>query len=252
MLDSRPLAVLPHEGTYPILYGPTGIPVGSGYLRGYLARPDQVGRFPVVVLIGGLEGITSHEKDLARALARRGFVVLAPNLYRDSAGHPLDSYHALTDRQAIHDIEETYEYLQSEDVDWAIPGAAGIIGLDVGGRFAVAVAAYRPWVRSLVVAETPLTGDEERTHQVADLLGHLRVPVLGLYGAGDELIASESVDEAQNRNPAGQWLLYEGAGHGFLDPDAPNYVSFAAADAMVRIIGVLQATLPAPVLEAVG
>ena len=32
------VAVLPHEGTYSIMYGPFGVPVGAGYRPGYLAR----------------------------------------------------------------------------------------------------------------------------------------------------------------------------------------------------------------------
>ncbi len=131
-------------------------------------------------------------------------------------------------------------------------GNVGILGTDVGGRFALMKAATTDWVRSVVVFSTPLTGDEEREFQVADYLDHLRMPVLGLYGADDELIDPESVDEAQRRNDHGQWLLYEGAGHGFLDIKAPDFDQAGADDAFARIVAFCQATLEPAVVEDLG
>jgi dienelactone hydrolase len=118
--------------------------------------------------------------------------------------------------------------------------------LDVGGRFAIAAAATRPWVKSLAVAYTPLTGDEDRGFQVASYLDNLPVPVLGLYGADDELIDAGTIDEAQRRNEHGLWLLYEGAGHGFLDVDADLYDADSAEEAFQRLIEFFKANLPQP------
>ena len=140
----------------------------------------------------------------------------------------------------------------STDVDWNISTTLGLIGTDVGGRFALAKAATRDWVRSVVVAYTPLTGDEDRTFQVADYLGHLPIPVMGLYGTADELIDTASVDEAQRRNDHGQWLLYDGAGHGFLDVTSEGFDPAASDDAFARILAFFLATLGQPEIEELG
>src|SRR5690606_32798470 len=100
----------------------------------------------------------------------------------------------------------------------------------------------------LALCYTPLTGDEEREIHVADLLDSIPVPVLGLYGAEDELIDVQTVDEAQRRNHTGQWLLYEGAGHGFLNINGENYHADSAADASQRLVQFFTQTLP-PVIE---
>ena len=76
--------------------------------------------------------------------------------------------------------------------------------------------------------------------------------MLGLYGAEDELIDTGTVDEAQRRNASGQWLLYEGAGHGFLDIEGENYHADAAADAAQRLIQFFAATLPPATVEELG
>lgn len=249
------MAVLPHEGTYSVIYGSLPVSVGAGYRRGYLARPDQAGRFPVVVLVPSLDGLGTQEKRLAFRLARHGIAVLAVDLYPSPPAHreeALIAYDALPDGEAMRTLDETYDYLRSEDIDWAHTGRLGLLGLDVGGRFAVIAAAHRRWAGAAAVVSTPLTGDEERTYQVASLVRHVAAPILGLYGAADALIDAESVDEAQNRNPSGQWLLYEGAGHGFLDEAGDDFDEAAAEDAVARLTEYFVTHLPRPSEEILG
>ena len=245
------MAVLSHEGTYPILYNKWPIPVGAAHRNGYIARPDESGRFPVVLVIPGLSGLGSFEKDTCRRLARSGFATVTLDLYRRH-DDPLAAYNDLTDLRAMTDLDELHDFLTSEDVEWNLGSDVGILGTDVGGRFGLICAATRPWVKSVVAAYAPLTGDEEREHQVASYLDHLPIPVLGLYAAEDELIDAASVDEAQRRNDHGQWLLYEGAGHGFLDVNADEFDQAAADDAFARIVAFFAATLPAAEVEDLG
>lgn len=238
------MAVLPHEGTFSIMYGSFRVPVGSGYRPGYLARPDEAGKFPTVVALPGIGGLKSYEKELCRRLARRGFACLAVDLYPGDDG--LTAYASQSDRAILSDIDEAHEFMESDDVFWAIPDRCAVLGIDVGGRFALIAGATRPWARAVVVVSTPLTGDENREFQVADMLNHLAVPVLAMYGTADPLIAPETIDAAQDRNQSGQWLLYDGAGHDFFDDGSPDYDAGAAADAEGRITQFLQAALPKP------
>jgi carboxymethylenebutenolidase len=233
------------------MYGNLNVPVGSGYRRGYLARPDEAGKFPTVLLLPGASGLSSSEKDFSRRLARRGLACLAVDLYPGD-DEVLLAYQARSDREILTDLDEAYEFLQSEDVLWAIQGAVGVVGFDIGGRFALILAARRQWVRGCVVVSTPLTGDEQRDQQVAEMLNHLGIPVLGLFGAADTLIVAETVDEAQRRNEDGQWLLYENAGHAFYDDSSPDFDPAAAADAFSRISSFLAACLPAAEIEDLG
>lgn len=245
------MAVLSHEGTYPVLYGSMPIPIGSAHRTGYLARPDEAGMFPVVLVVPGLRGLGSFEKDVCRRLAREGMAAVTVDLY-GSGADPLVAYQSLTDARAGSDLDEVHEFIISVDVPWNISHEVGIIGTDVGGRFAMIKAATRDWVRSLAIAYTPVTGDEEREFQVADYLEHLPVPVLALYGMEDSLIDSASVDEAQRRNTHGQWLLYENAGHGFLDVDHDGFDQAAADDGFARIVAFFKATLEPAVVEDLG
>lgn len=241
------MAVLPHEGTYSVMYGPLPVSVGAGYRRGYLARPDRAGKFPTVILLPDLDGLGPHEKHVARRLARRGVAVLVVDPYVDAPTNrdeALAAYNALTDGEALRTIDEIYDYLRSDDIDWAQTGRLGLLGLDVGGRFSLIGAAHRSWVGAAAVVSTPLAGDEDRQFQVGEILRHIAVPVLGLYGMDDELVDPESVDEAQTRNVTGQWLLYEGAGHAFLDEVGAEYHEASSEDALARLVDFFTTHLP--------
>lgn len=233
------------------MYGTWPIPVGAAHRDGYIARPDQAGKVPVVFVIPDLDGMRSFEKDICRRLAREGFAALSIDLY-GARGEPLDLYNSLTDDRALYILDEMYQFLISNDVGWNVEDRVGIMATDVGGRFGLIKAATRDWVRSLAVCYAPLTGDEEREHQVAGYLDHLPIPVLGLYGADDEWIDSSTVDEAQRRNDHGQWLLYEGVGHGFLDIDDDNFDQSAADDAFARVIAFFRGSLAQPEIEDLG
>ncbi|MGH9897082.1 MAG: dienelactone hydrolase family protein, partial [bacterium] len=234
-----------------IMYGSQTIPVGAGYRPGYFSRPDEAGKFPVVVLVPGLAGLGSAEKSICRKLARNGLAVVAVEIFAggDAA---LEAYHLTSDREVLLTLQETLEYLQSDDIFWALPAKVGLLGFDVGGRPAIVAASRQAWTGSIAVVSTPLTGDEEREHQVADYLGSLGVAVLGLYGESDPLIANETVDEAQSRNDHGVWLLYEGAGHSFWDDESDDYDPSAALDLEARLIEFFRATLPAAIIEDLG
>ena len=134
------MAVLSHEGTYPIMYGAWPIPVGTLHRDGYIARPDEAGKFPVVLVVPDLGGLGSFVKDTCRRLARSGIAALGLDLYK-STENPENAYNDLSDAQAASDLDELHEFIESEDVSWNVSNQVGMFGIDVGGRFALMKAA---------------------------------------------------------------------------------------------------------------
>ncbi len=247
------MAVLPHEGTYPVMYGTYSTPAASSYRSDYLARPDAVGRFPVVLIIRDAGPVSSHIKSVARFLARRGIAVLALNLASDRHGRfhngtgPSD-----TDIDVLAQLDETRRFLADDDLHWALTEPVGVLGIESGGRLALLAAALRRWVGPAAVLYAPLDGDDHRRYPVAGQLERLGGPVLGIYAADDDAIPAASVDAAQGSNPHGQWLLYEGVGRGFVNENHPNYNEGAAQDALARLAAFFTAGLPGPEVEETG
>lgn len=252
------MSVLAHEsGSYPVLYRSFGLPAGSDYFTGYLARPDKQGQFPVVVALHGLSGISSAIKDVCWHLARRGYAAAAIDWHRGRTPASIEEavavYEEVTDRRVAGDISDAIDFTQAEDVEWSSKGPIGLIGIGVGGRFALSYAADAPAeIGSVVACYAPLRGDDSRDSSVASALERLAVPTLGLYGAADELVPVSDVDYAQTINTTGQWIVYEGVGHGFLDATEPGYDGGASHDALERAAALFLATLPAPQLAVTG
>ena len=247
------MATLPHEGTFNILYSGIGIPAGSDLGSGYLARPDMVGQFPVILVLPDIYGVTSFEKDMCRRLARRGMAAIALDLYRGNAPPPSGSmdeavlaYQQLSDSRVITDIGDAHAFVMDQGLDWAEKSTVGILGADIGGRFGLLYAAGRSDIGAVCVVQAPLAGDEHRAFVVSEALPRISVPVLGLYGATDELIPASGVDVAQGLNPNGMWVLYDETGHGFLDDGAVGYHPGAANDAYFRISKFFLEHLPPP------
>lgn len=245
------MAVLQHEGTIEILYRDFAMPSGAGFTTGYLSRPDRIGDYPLVVLLPPLRGITPFVKDLARRLARNGYAVLVPDLTRGAHPGPeapfddlIATYNGIRDRRVLADIDDAVAFALADPAGWARPGKIGLVGIDVGGRFAITYAAHRRRsVGVLCVAYAPLAGDEHRALPVVEALEMLAMPVLGLYGEEDHLVPAAGVDEAQRLNPHGRWILYEGVGHDYLDDDTDSYHHAATGDTLARLLRLLAATL---------
>ncbi|MCY3580323.1 MAG: dienelactone hydrolase family protein [bacterium] len=245
------MAVLQHEGTLEILYRDFAMPSGAGFTNGYMARPDRIGDYPLVVLLPPLDGIVPFVKDMARRLARHGYAVLVPDLTRGRHPGPeasfddlASAYNEISDRRARADIEDAVSFALADPAGWARPGRIGMVGIDVGGRFALVYAAYRQQtVGALCVIYAPLTGDGHRQLPAAEALEMLPMPVLGLYGADDELVSVAEVDQAQGLNPHGRWIVYEGVGHHYLDDDSDSYHHAAVGDTMSRLLKLLNATI---------
>jgi dienelactone hydrolase len=235
------------------MYGTYSTPAASAYRSDYLARPDAVGCFPVVLIIRDAGAISSHIKSVARFLARRGVAVLAMNMApAETGGNHNGIGPSDTDIDVLAQLDETYRFLAAEDVEWSLTEPVGILGIESGGRLAVMAAVLRRWVGPVGVVYSPLVGDEDRRYPVGRQLGRLSGPVLGIYAAEDERIPAASVDSAQTTNPHGQWLLYENVSHGFMNENHSNYNEAAAKDALARLAGFFSASLPAPQIEETG
>lgn len=207
------MSVQTHEGVYPILYGAYDLPVGSRHSPGYLARPDQAGRFPPV-LVAPEAGIHPFHKDLCRRLARHGHAAIAVDP-------------ASTGVRTVAFLHEAHEFVASSDITWAAHERAGIVGLGTGGHAGLVYGADHPNVRAVVLVSTPLLGPEELTNA----LPRLSVPVLGLYAVAD---ANRSGLDGGRISQA-SFVVYRDVGGSFLDAGSVDYDAAAAGDAYGRM-----------------
>ena len=235
------------------------IQTSDGVADAYIARPDDDGRHPGVLLLIDAYGLRPQIERMADRIAAQGYVVLAPNVfYRHARGNlvegidlkdpeqrgsafekvkPLVS--GLTPDLIARDAESYLDRL-AEDAD----GPAGLTGYCMGGRLGWAIAASHPErVAALGCFHTGglVTGGEDSPH--------LRAPEIGAelyFGHADndrsmtpENIATlnEALDEA---NASYRAEVYAGAQHGYTMADTAAYDEAAAErhyDALFDLLG---------------
>jgi carboxymethylenebutenolidase len=200
-------------------------PAGKETLHGFLCRPEKAGRpSPGIVLIHDANGLNGWIKDQAYRLSSRGYVVLAVDLYRGEAPKDLEEAHildrGLPEDRALGDLKAAVDYLVTRtDVD---PDALGVIGLGMGGGYALEAAVHDPRLRAVVMCYgRPITDPK--------LLRPLRATLFCLFAGKDEGISMDTIAQfVQAMNKAAKTMkdprFYADCGYGFLDPaNWPTY-----------------------------
>ncbi len=234
------MSVLKGEGKVPILYGTTSVSAGPVIRTAYLARPDLTGEWPTVIVVAPVWGVTSAIKDLCRRLARHGLAAIAPDVY-DGARPPRTAdreaaaaaYDAVGDERVIGDIEIVAAFVTNPAGFWSsAEHGFGLLGLGAGGTRAL-VAAHDDVGDAVCLAYSPPAAGIP-----------VSVALLGLYGRDDDLVPIDDVLAFRDAAPHGEFVIYEGVGHDFLDDSRDGYTPGAAADALDRMTAFFVKELP--------
>ncbi len=200
------------------------VAAGAGdSLRAWVVYPERRDRAPVVVVIHEIYGLTDWIRNVADQLAADGFIAVAPDLL--SGKGPGGGGSESVDRQGAValirglSMSEVQRRLQAAArYGTSLPAArdrAGAVGFCWGGSSSFLFATAWPDLRAAVVYYGSSPADS--------LLGAVRAPVLGLYGADDARVnATVPPAQAAMRQLGRRYEveMYEGAGHGFLRDQA--------------------------------
>jgi carboxymethylenebutenolidase len=231
--------------------GPVTIPVGDFKMPAYRAMPAGKANAPVVLVVSEIFGVHEHIADVARRLAKQGYMAIAPELFvrqGDAKGYTeisklmAEVVGKVPDAQVLGDLDACVAWARAEGGDTS---KLGITGFCWGGRFVWLYSAHNPslkagvaWYGRLVGTPTPLTPQHP-----LDVAGKLNAPVLGLYGGQDQGIPLDTVDKMKaalangsKAARASEFVVYPDAGHAFHADYRPSYKREAAADGWARCL----------------
>ncbi|NDJ56347.1 dienelactone hydrolase family protein [Enterobacteriaceae bacterium 4M9] len=210
-------------------------PNGHGEVRGYLVRPAKVtGKVAAVVVVHENRGLNPYIEDVARRVAKAGYIALAPDGLSSVGGYPgnddkgRELQQQVDPTKLMNDFFAAVEFLMRHD---ASTGKVGITGFCYGGGVANAAAVAYPELACAV----PFYG---RQPPVADV-PNINAPLLLHYAERDERInegwpAYEAALKANNKVYQG-WI-YPGTNHGFHNDSTPRYDKAAAELAWERTL----------------
>lgn len=207
----------------------------------YRAQPKDRSNLPVILVVSEIFGVHEHIKDVARRLAKAGYMAVAPDLFvrqGDATRTPMPELiknivAKVPDAQVMTDLDTIVKWARQRGGN---TDKLGITGFCWGGRITWLYAAHNPNVKAGVAWYGRLVGDTnplQPTHPI-DIAQNLKVPVLGLYGAKDQGIPLESVERMRKLLDAGnsgsKIHVYPNSGHAFHADYRPSYNAEDAKD----------------------
>ncbi|WP_299604797.1 YghX family hydrolase [uncultured Tateyamaria sp.] len=211
-------------------------PNGTGDVRGYLVRPTAAdGPLPAVLVIHENRGLNPYIEDVARRLAKAGFMALAPDGLTSVGGYPGNDADGRELQRSVdgvalmNDFFAGFEHLLSRDDS---TGSVGAVGFCYGGGVVGAIAVAYPEL----AAGVPFYGRQPASGDVPKI----EAPLLIQMGELDERINAGWPDfEAalKANDKVYEAYIYEGANHGFHNDSTPRYDEAMAELAWERTIG---------------
>jgi carboxymethylenebutenolidase len=213
--------------------------------------PEGKPNAPVVLVVSEIFGVHEHIADVARRLAKQGYMAVAPELFvrqgdvkniADTSRLMSEVVSKVPDEQVLGDLDAAVAWAKAQGGDTT---RLGITGFCWGGRIVWLYSAHSPLLQAGVAWYGRLMGPTStlQPRHPIDVAGQLHAPVLGLYGAKDQGIPLDSVDRmkaalAQGNAAAraSQFVIYPDAGHAFNADYRPSYHKESATDAWQRCL----------------
>ena len=238
-----------------LVTGEVTIDVNGFKMPVYRSAPAGKTGLPVVLVISEILGVHEYIADVTRRLAQAGYLAIAPELfvrqgdpneYGEIAKLLVEVISKVPDAQVMNDLDAC--------VAWAAANGGNtdklaITGFCWGGRITWLYAAHQPKLKAGVAWYGRLVGNataQTPSHPLA-LVGQLKAPVLGLYGAADTGIPLDTVDkmkQALTQGPAAakasEFVVYPDAPHAFHADYRDSYRKGPAEDGWQRLLAWLK------------
>jgi len=210
-----------------------------------VARPDDNKKYPAVVFQHGRAGLSELLKRQVKRIAARGFVVLAPDIYKANymGTHPIEhDYELEKDADAVIDVLLARKDISTKKACIVSHTRGGYYSLKAATTFkrqgkdlACYVSYYPHW-------QDPNAAEPAQVYGFAPEIEKLNLPVLIFIGDQEQYqrrrVIETSIDILQKRKIDARLIIYPGVGRGF-DFRPPHVRTFAddlaSKDAMQRL-----------------
>jgi len=227
--------VSPDDKRIKVGYEVVQSPAGNGSIKGYLARPVQGKKLPVVLVIHENRGLNPYIEDVARRLALAKFIAFAPDGLTSIGGYPGNdeegaaAFRKVDGKKMTEDFVAAAKWLKARLDSTRKLGAVGFcFGGGMVNQLAVRLGAD-------LNAGVAFYGRQAG----ADDVPKISAPLLLHYAGNDERVnegiaAYEAALRANKK--VYKLYIYEGKQHGFHNDTTPRYDEAAAKLAWTRTL----------------
>jgi carboxymethylenebutenolidase len=200
----------------------------SGDIKAYLSRPKEEKKYPAVIIIHENRGLQPHIQDVARRMAKEGFLALAPDALSPLGGTPENDpdkartmIGQLDNDKTIKNFVAAVKYLETNPLS---TGKVGCTGFCWGGGMTNQVAVHAP----SLAAAVPYYGKQPSPEEVP----MIKAPILAHYAENDSFINPGIPVFEEALKKAGieyRIYIYPGTSHGFNNDTNPERYNAEAA-----------------------
>jgi carboxymethylenebutenolidase len=210
-------------------------PAGNGTVKGYLARPAKGKKFPSVLVIHENRGLNPYIEDVARRLAKAGYMAFAPDGLTSVGGYPGDdekgaaAFKQVDGKKMTEDFVASALWLKKRNDS---TGKLGAVGFCFGGGMVNQLAVR---LGKDLNAGVAFYG---RQAGIADV-PKIAAPLMFHYAGNDQGVnAGIAAYEAalKENKKTFESFMYEGKQHGFHNDTTPRYDAESAKLAWQRTL----------------
>jgi glyoxylase-like metal-dependent hydrolase (beta-lactamase superfamily II)/dienelactone hydrolase len=225
-----------------------------------VARPEGEGKYPAVLFQHGRRGLDERVQRLARRVAARGFVVLAPDIYSAHfiGTHPIEHDYALEkDVNAAVDVLLARDDISTDKACLYSHTRGGYYALKVAttfGRQENDIACYVSYYPHL---QDPNAPEPQQVYGYAPEIDRLTLPTLVFIGDEEQYqrrrVIETSIQVMRDKGRDARLIVYPGVGRGFdFRPESVRTFAddLASKDAVQRAASFMRKHLEQPPASA--
>lgn len=210
-------------------------PAGNGTIKGYLAKPAKGKKFASVIVIHENRGLNPYIEDVARRLAKAGYMAFAPDGLTSVGGFPGDDQKGAAAFRTVDGKKMTEDFVAAALWLKKRPdstGKLGAVGFCFGGGM-VNTLAWR--LGKDLNAGVPFYGRQAPVAEVPKIMAPLSFQYAGNDAGINANIAAYETALKDNKKTF-ESFTYEGKQHGFHNDTTPRYDAEAAKLAWERTL----------------
>lgn len=210
-------------------------PDGNGSIKGYLARPAKGKKFPAVLVIHENRGLNPYIEDVARRLAKAGYLAFAPDGLTSVGGYPGTDEKGAAAFRTVDGKKMTEDFVAAAKWLKARPdskGKLGAVGFCFGGGIVNQLAVR---LGKELDAGVAFYGRQPGADDVPKISAPLMLHYAGEDKGVDAGIPAYEAALKANKKKY-EIFMYEGKQHGFHNDTTPRYDAEAAKLAWQRTL----------------
>ncbi len=234
--------VKPDDKDLKVGYETVPSPNGNGSIKGYLARPAKGKKFATVLVIHENRGLNPYIEDVARRLAKVGYMAFAPDGLSSVGGYPGTDEKGAAAFRTVDGKKMTEDFVAAAKWLKARPdstGKLGAVGFCFGGGMVNQLAVR---LGKDLNAGVAFYGRQAGADDVPKIFAPLMLHYAGNdTGVNAGIAAYETALKANKKKY--EIFTYEGKQHGFHNDTTPRYDPDAAKLAWERTLAFFKKNL---------